>query len=61
MKTRKGVAVSDPIAETYKTVRDATICNDKLSVQEKLGVLELVKTELMEVALVDLRRAAMNE
>lgn len=60
MKTRTGLAVSDSIADTYRQVRDLTINNSNLSVQEKLGILELVKTELMETALVDLRRSAMN-
>jgi len=47
-------------ATTYQIVRDATVNDDSLSVSEKLGVLELVKQEILEQALHDLHRSAMN-
>jgi len=60
MKTRKPKIV-DHVANAYKTVRDATVCNESLSVSEKLGTLELIRAEILDDALNDLRRGAMNE
>lgn len=39
------------LANAYKQVRDATVCNTDISLSEKIGVLELVKAELMKDAL----------
>ena len=37
----------DEVAESYRAVRDATLCNESMSAAEKVAVLELVKAELM--------------
>jgi len=50
----------DELAKAFKQVRDATMCNDDLSMAEKLAVLELVRAEVSEQALSELRRAVMS-
>lgn len=37
----------EPLADVYKTIRDATVCNQEISNSEKVAVLELVKHELI--------------
>ena len=59
-KTRKP-KIKDHLAMSYAIVRDCTVNNTALSISEKLGVLELVKSEILDDALNDLRRGAMNE
>ena len=36
----------DPLGRAFKTVRDATVCNEGITLSEKIAVLEVVKHEL---------------
>lgn len=36
-----------PMAQAYKAVRDATLCNDEITNAEKIAVLELIKHEVL--------------
>ncbi len=53
--------MSDSTAKAYKTVRDAITLDTKLSLSDKLGVLELVKHELLANSLHQLQASVMNE
>jgi hypothetical protein len=41
----------DSLAKVFKTVRDATVCNEEITTAEKIAVLALVKQELLEDSL----------
>lgn len=51
----------DACAVAYKAVRDATVCNDGLTVEAQLGILDLVKHEILTDALNDVKRKVMND
>lgn len=42
-----GTEPLDEQASAYKKVRDATVCDESLSNAEKLGVLDLVRHEIL--------------
>ena len=46
--------------KAYKTVRDITVCNDKITTAEKIGILSLVKHELLEEGLREILEADEN-
>ena len=50
----------DAVANAYKIVRDATTNQPGLSLSDKLGVLELVKHELLANSLHQLQASVMN-
>lgn len=39
--------VRDEQGEAYRRVRDATFCNENITSAEKIGILELVKFEIL--------------
>lgn len=41
------MAKKDPVVEAYKAIRDITVCSDTLPAGMAVGVLELVKAELL--------------
>lgn len=44
------VPVMDPVAAAYRKVRDATACNQDISVATSVGILEQVKFEILRNA-----------
>jgi len=42
---------TDPTSTLYRRVRDSIVCNESVTNAEKIGVLEMVKAELIQAML----------